>query len=155
MKASGIFIVAVFFIAALTVGCSGKGGNEEAGEWLERARMLADSGKYDEALTAIDSLRANCSDDIDARRRALRLYQEINLAVSQLVIERTDSALQIVNGEYERQKAVVKALHGSGNVTAEQLKRMNILRIKRDSLQATFDVECAKVKYIKTKMRGD
>lgn len=148
-------MAAVFFVAVLTVGCGGKVGKEEAIEWLERARMLADSGRYDEALTAIDSLRANCSDDIDVRRRALRLYQEINLAISRLVIERTDSVLQAVNGEYERQKTVVKALHGSGNVTAEQLKRMNILRIRRDSLQAAFDVECAKVKYIKTKMRSD
>jgi len=153
MKASGIFIVMMFFTSALVASCGGRYHNGKSSEWLEQAKTLADKGKYDEALAAIDSIRSNFPDDIDARRRALRLYQEINLAKSQLTISHTDSELQDVNEEYERQKAIVKGLHGSGNVTKEHLMKMNLLRVKRDSLQTVFDVECAKVKYIKAKMK--
>lgn len=41
----------------------------------------------------------------------------------------------------ERRKAALQA-------TADDLQTLTLMRIKRDSLQTRFDVQCAKIKYI-------
>ena len=47
----------------------------------------------------------------------------------------------------------VEALKATGEATAAQLTQLTRMRMLRDSLQTVFDVECAKIRYIKKKMQ--
>jgi len=157
MNRMKLCVFASAFTIAILASCGGKSSEKKANGWLERAEALAERGEYAGALAAIDSLRANCPDAIETRKKALRLYQEASLEQAQKTIAATDSTLQAVSGEYEEAKAAVEDLRKRGDATEsetkEALTKMNNLRTRRDSLQAVFDVECAKVKYIKAKMK--
>ena len=82
----------------------------------------------------------------------MRLYQKAELKRAQGIVERADTALQHVEREYQEMKAQVDKLRETGAATVEQLRAVNLMRVKRDSLKTVFDVECAKIKYIKKKM---
>lgn len=157
MKTFMLYAVATAFAAITLAGCGGKSHEEQAAEWLERTEALAERGEYAGALAAIDSLRANFPDAIEARKEGLRLYQEVSLEQAQKTIAVTDSALQATIAEHNAAAASVETLRKRGdaqeNEMKEALTKVNNLRARRDSLQAVFDVECAKTKYIKAKMK--
>ena len=125
---------------------------KKAGELLEEAKTEFNSGDFTKALAAIDSLRKNCPEAIEARKQALRLYQEIELKRAQLNVVGADTVLQRIEREYQDMKKTVDSLRSKSAATVEQLRAVNLLRVKRDSLKTVFDVECAKIKYIKKKM---
>jgi len=83
----------------------------------------------------------------------LKLYQQMSLKAAQQTVESADKALQAVNSAYTKMQAAVNELRERGEATAEQFTSLTLLRMKRDSIQTVFDVECAKIKYIKAKMR--
>ena len=138
--------------AMLAAGC-GRGDSEEklAREWLGKAQSLYDEGSYEDALAAIDSLRRQCPGAIDERRQALSLWQEAEIALAQREIEKADKELQLAAGEYERMRQEAEASKAAGKATAGQLTAVTRARIRRDSLQTVFDVQCAKIKYIRKK----
>ncbi len=139
--------------AFMTAACGSNNAEKKAEAWLEKAEGLSEKGRYEEALAAIDSLRKNCPEAIEARKAALTLYQETELKRARGIVEQADTALQTANKEYENMKRDVETLKAEGKATAEQLTGLTMMRVKRDSLQAVFDVECAKIKYIKAKMK--
>lgn len=132
---------------ALT-SCGGKDYDEKAQEWLNKAQTAADRGDYQAALAAIDSIRTNYPKAIEARKAGLELQQKVSKKQAQGHIAEVDMQLQAVTKEYNDVKARVDGLRKSGDASEELLMKMNTLRVKRDSLQTVFDVECAKVKYI-------
>lgn len=136
----------------LLAACGGKSVDEKAGKLLEQAQTQFEQGAYTEALATIDSLRKNCPDAIEARKKALRLYQEVELKRARITVEETDSVLQRVEREYQALKQKVDALREKSLATEDQLREVNLMRVYRDSLKTVFDVECAKIKYIKKKM---
>ena len=133
-------------------GCGENAMEKQARELLEQAKTEFKGGDYAKALATIDSLRKNCPEAIEARKQALRLYQEVELKRAQLTVEGVDTVLQRVEREYQDMKKTVDALREKSAATVEQLRAVNLMRVKRDSLQTVFDVECAKIKYIKKKM---
>ena len=133
--------------------CGGADPEKEAQTWLNRAQTMADKGDFDNAMAAIDSLRKKCPEAKEARKVALKLYQQVNLKAAQKTVEEADKALQTVNAEYEKMRATVNELKAKGVATGEQFTNLTLMRMKRDSLRTVFDVECAKIKYIKTKMK--
>jgi len=145
------------FIMAATIACmascEGKNGEKQAEGWLKQAQSMAEKGEYTKAAAAIDSLRKNCPKAIEARKTALKLYQQMSLKAAQQTVESADKALQAVNSAYTKMQAAVNELRERGEATAEQFTSLTLLRMKRDSIQTVFDVECAKIKYIKAKMR--
>ena len=152
MKAR-LFTAALAVCAALAMtGCGGNAADRQAGELLEQAQTMFEHGEYKEALSTIDSLRKNCPEAIEARKQALRLYQEIELKRAQLNVVGADTVLQRIEREYQDMKKTVDSLRAKSAATVEQLRAVNLLRVKRDSLKTVFDVECAKIKYIKKKM---
>lgn len=152
MKAR-LFTAALAVCAALVVtGCGGSAADRQAGELLEQAQTMFEQGKYNEALAAIDSLRKSCPEAIEARKKALRLYQEVELKRAEMTVAGTDTVLQRVEREYQELKTTVDALRAKSLATEEQLRKVNLMRVYRDSLKTVFDVECAKIKYIKKKM---
>lgn len=147
------FTAALALCATLTLtGCGGNAAEKKAGELLEQAQQLFDKGDYMKATAAIDSLRKNFPEAIETRKKALKLYQQAELKRAQDIVERADTALQRVEREYEEMKKTVDGLRSKGAATVEQLRSVNLLRVKRDSLKTVFDVECAKIKYIRKKM---
>lgn len=152
MKAIHFTATLALCASMLLTGCGGNATEKKAGELLEQARQLLDSGDYDKATATIDSLRKNFPEALEARKKGLRIYQEAELKRAQGIVERADTALQRVEGEYQKMKAAVDRLHEKGTATVEQLRAVNLMRVKRDSLKTVFDVECAKIKYIKKKM---
>lgn len=140
-------------IMTLLSGCGENATQKKAGELLKEAQTQFDNGRYTQALSTIDSLRKNCPEAIEARKAALRLYQEIELKRAQTNVETADKALQQTESEYENMKKTVEDLKKKGTATAEQLTSLTRMRLKRDSLKTVFDVECAKIKYINKKMK--
>lgn len=155
MKAR-LFTAAIALCAMLTLaGCGENAMERQAGELLEQAKTEFNNGEFSKALAAIDSLRKNCPQAIEARKQALRLYQEIELKRAQLTVEGVDSVLQRVEREYQSMKKTVDSLREKSAATVEQLRAVNLMRVERDSLKMVFDVECAKIKYIKKKMEEE
>lgn len=125
---------------------------KQAGEMLEKAQTEFKGGDYAKAIATIDSLRKKFPKAIEARKQALKLYQEVELKRAELQVQNADTVLQRVEKEYQELKSTVDQLRSKGEATAEQLRNVNLMRVKRDSLKTIFDVECAKIKYIKKKM---
>ena len=145
-------MAAVFCAALPLCSCGGDNVAKKAEEMLEQAKGEFGSGHYEEALSTIDSLRKDYPTAVEARKAALKLYQEVELKRSQLSIEQADKALQKIEAEYNRMKATVDGLKEKGEATAAQLTAVTKMRMLRDSLRTVFDVQCAKARYIKNRM---
>ena len=105
---------------------------------MECIEQLYAEGKYHEVLDSIVSLRDKHPRAVESRKRALAIWQEASLKNAQEEIAKTDSALQ---------------------ATLEQIKRTsdlytaNMLRAKRDSLQARYEAMCGVVRIIHVKQK--
>ena len=144
-----IFAVAV--IAMLFCAC--KNVKEDAMKLADECEELYDNGRYDAALSLIDSLRRPYPDVSGARKKALVIYQKAELAKAQDDVKDTDKALQQASEDFHVIDSVVARHKTDGVVTAEELTRHTRMRMKRDSLQTRFDVQCAKIRFIKKKMK--
>ena len=137
---------------AALVGCSDNKQNE-AGQLLELATERFEAGQYQQALEAIDSLRKVYPNSIDARKRALKLYQNIELKSAQEELALVDSALEAVKHDYDYQRQKAERDKAELRATPEELTMLTKTRMRRDSLQTRFDVLCAKIRYIHKKQK--
>ena len=134
--------------AVAALASFGDSDRQNAEEMLKQAGYDYEHGRYDMALATIDSLRKTYPDIVDVRRKALALYQNISLKKAQEELEETDRQLQEVNATYEMIRETVERRKAALQATADDLQTLTLMRIKRDSLQTRFDVQCAKIKYI-------
>ncbi len=132
----------------LLPGC-GRGDERAAGRILERARAESARGEAQRALWLIDSLRATYPRAVKARRAALGLRQEVELGIAQENVGRLDVELQRAIKGHDSLKDSVDGAAPS----EDGFRRVNLARKTRDSLQAAFDAECAKVRYIRARMQ--
>ncbi|MCD8289975.1 MAG: hypothetical protein LUC91_00550 [Prevotella sp.] len=151
MKVATILTVICITVLIFFVSC-GNNPEKKAKKILDEAQTEFDSGEYVKALKSIDSLRINYPKAIETRKSALKLYQKIELKRAQDAVEVADKALQQANREYNAVKNHVDSLRNTGKLTIEELRSVNLMKAKCDSLQNVFDVECAKIKYIKVKI---
>lgn len=140
------------FIAVMLVAC-GDRKQQEAELMLQRAKTLFAERHYDRALIVIDSLRKVYPKAIDIRKQALKLYQDVELQQAQETLAMTDSVLEIVKKDYERQKIEVEKKKSELRATPEELTRLTKTRVLRDSLQTEFEMLCAKIRYIHKKQK--
>ena len=152
MKIRNITVTLAACTTLLLASCGGNAVEKQAGKLLEEAKAQYDKGEYDGAIMLVDSLRKTYPKAIEARKQGLRLLQEAELKRAQMRVERTDTTLQRVEREYQAMKKTVDSLRNISQATEEQLREVNLTRVRRDSLKTVFDVECAKIKYIKKKM---
>lgn len=152
MRHSIIKTLAAFALAITLSACGDDAAEKKATGMLRQARTQFDNGQYDAALGTIDSLRKQCPDAIEARKTALRLYQEVELKRTQLKVETADKALAVARDKYAEMKKAVDAIRGTSGLTKEKLSSLTRMKLKVDSLQAVFDGECAKIRYIRKKM---
>ena len=111
--------------------------DDKAARLLEKIETLNREGAYAAALDSITSLRQQFPRAVNARRRALEIWQEASLKMTQDDIGRTDSALQAVTRQMEAETNIYKR---------------NMLGVKRDSLQARYEGLIGTVRVIHKKM---
>ncbi len=144
-RKTAIMIAATALMAA---ACSENKSEKQAEALLEKAEVEYKTGQYDKALRTIDSLRKAFPEAIKARKEGLKLYQNVALTQAQSDLARTDSLLQATKKEYERVKTEVETARRELRATPEELQNATLLKVRLDSLQVQFDVQCAKIKYI-------
>ena len=111
--------------------------DDKTAQLLEKIEKLNREGAYAAALDSITSLRQQFPRAVNARRRALEIWQEASLKMTQDDIGRTDSALQAVTRQMEAETNIYKR---------------NMLGVKRDSLQARYEGLIGTVRVIHKKM---
>jgi len=146
-------IIFIFMSVFLLSGCGSTDNQKEAEELLQQAQSLYEQGQYAEAKACIDSLRRVYPKAIDARKKALRLGWDIDLKKAQDELAVTDSLLQLVQHDYDRQQAKVEKDKAELRATPEELTTLTKTRMKRDSLRTQCEVLGTKIRYIHKKQK--
>ena len=133
--------------------CGENEAQKQAEAMLEKAGTCFEQGQYNQALIVIDSLRKVYPNAIDTRKKALKLYQDIELKKTQQELLVTDSLLQAVNHDYAYQQEKVERDKAALRATPEELTMLTLTRIKRDSLRTQTEVLGAKIRYIHKKQK--
>ncbi len=132
----------------------GSNNEEKATEaLLDKAKSECQTKQFNKALATIDSLRKAYPENVEARKKALKLYQDVALAQAQSDLAHTDSLLQAAKAEYAQCKAAVEQSKAELRATPEELQNATLMKMRLDSLQVRFDVQCAKIKYIHKKQK--
>ena len=139
--------------AVMLLSCGENSAQKQAEEMLTKAGTCYEQGQYDEALAVIDSLRKIYPNAIDTRKKALRLYQDIELKKAQQELLVTDSLLQAVNHDYVYQQEKVDRDKAALRATPEELTMLTQTRMRRDSLRTQTEVLGAKIRYIHKKQK--
>lgn len=124
---------------ALMASCQ-KTEDDKAASLMNKIDSLYKAGNYQATLNAITRLRANHPKAVESREKALKIWQDASLRMTQAEIGRTDSALQATIAQYGAEK---------------DLYRKNMLRVKRDSLQVRYDALCGTVRVIHKRQAED
>lgn len=119
-------------IAATLTACQ-QSDDEKAAPLMQKIETLYAGGHYRAALDSITSLRRTFPKAVESRKRALKLWQEASLKLTQAEIASTDSALQAVKAQYER---------------ATTIRDRNFTKMRLDSLQIRYDALCGTVRVI-------
>ncbi len=106
---------------------------DKAKPLLAKIDSLYKSGNYRATLDSIVQLREYYPQAIEARKTALRLWQNASLKLAQADVASTDIKLQ----------EMTEALK-----TETNLYRRNMMTVKRDSLQARYEAMCGVVRMI-------
>lgn len=106
---------------------------DKAKPLLAKIDSLYKSGNYRATLDSIVQLREQYPQAIEARKTALRLWQNASLKLAQADVASTDIKLQ----------EMTEALK-----TETNLYRRNMMTVKRDSLQARYEAMCGVVRMI-------
>jgi tetratricopeptide (TPR) repeat protein len=146
-------IIFILSSVLLLTACGGNNNKQqEAEDLLAQANTLFEQKKYVEARACIDSLRRVYPNAIDTRKKALTLYQEIELKRTQEELAITDSLLQQVQQDYEHLQAKVEKDKAALRATPEELTMLTRTRMKRDSLRTQCETLGGKIRYIHKKM---
>ena len=127
----------LLFTALLLASCQFS-PDEQAARALQRIDSLYASQNYQATLNAIRQLRDQSPRAIKAREKALKIWQEASLKMTQQEIGLTDSALQAVTAQWK---------------TEQNIGRRNRLRAQIDSLQVRYDALCGTVRVIHRRQR--
>ena len=103
---------------------------------MQRIDSLYAQGKYSETLDSIVALREHYPTALEARRKALVVWQNASLKMAQADVAKTDILLQQTTAQ----------LAGS-------LDRLTYNRLRRDSLQARYEAMCGVVRMIHSRQK--
>lgn len=136
MKRASYILMAV---ALMAVSCNKQEAKPED-VLLEKIENMYQSGQYQTALDSIVRLRDQYPMAIEARKRCLVLWNEATLKLTQIDIGKTDIELESVKQRI---------------ATERNLYNANMLRVRRDSLQARYEALCAIAHKIQDKKKND
>ena len=151
IKCISYAITMVVFLL-LTVGCKDN-KQQQAEQLLEQAEQQFEASDYQAALSTIDSLRKVFPNAINTRKKALKLYQNIELKKAQEELAVTDSLLQAIQHDFDYQQAKVEKDKAALRATPEELTMLTKTRMKRDSLRTQCETLGAKIRYIHKKQK--
>ena len=126
---------------------------QQAEQLLEQAEQQFSAKDYSSALRLIDSLRNVYPNAIDTRRKALKLYQDIELKRAQEELLVADSLLQEVQHDLNYQQTKAEKDKAALRATPEQLTQLTRTRMRRDSLRTQCKTLGAKIRYIRKKQK--
>ena len=118
----------MFFASSCT-----KTEDEKAAQLLSQIRVLYEQKEYRQTLDSITSLRNRFPNALQSRKEALAIWQNAALKQAQADVAKTDSALQATLMEIPKVRDRYKA---------------NMMRVRRDSLQARYEAMCGVVRMI-------
>ncbi len=124
--------ILTIILAAVLVGCS-ESDEQKAERMLAQIDSLYEKGQYKDVLDSIVSLRTTYPSAINIRKKALRIWQNASLKIAQKDVAQTDVLLQETLRMIESET---------------DLRKANMLRMRRDSLQARYEAMCGVVKMI-------
>ena len=90
---------------------------------------------------------------IETRRKALKLYQDVELKKAQEELAIADSLLQLVQHDLNYQQEKVDRDKAALRATPEELTMLTRTRMKRDSLRTQCEVLGGKIRYIHKKQK--
>lgn len=124
----------LFFAAGLMLlaGCGNK-ESELAQQMLQSIESQYAKGEYQVVLDSIKKLREKFPEAVEQRKKALEIWQEASLKITQADIAVTDSALQAVARQMQ---------------AATDIATRNKLGVIRDSLQVRYEALCGTVRVI-------
>ena len=140
-------------VALLLTSCKSDNSQNQAETLLQEASADYEQGRYDEALRTIDSLRKVYPNAIDTRKKALKLYQDVELKKAQQELAVADSLLQLVQHDLNYQQEKVDRDKAALRATPEELTMLTRTRMKRDSLRTQCEVLGGKIRYIHKKQK--
>lgn len=122
-----------FVALLLLVGACAESEDDKARPLMSKIDSLMSARDYPATLAAITRLRRDYPKALESRRRALVIWQEASLLMTQQDIGRTDSALQATLAQIK---------------TARSIGERNRLCYRRDSLQVRYEALCGTVRVI-------
>ena len=140
-------------VPLLLASCHSDNTRNEAEALLTEANAHFEQGRLKEALLTIDSLRHVYPNAIDTRKKALRLYQDIQLKEAQQELAEADSLLQLVQHDLDYQQEKVDRDKAALRATPEELTMLTRTRMRRDSLRTQCEVLGGKIRYIHKKQK--
>lgn len=140
-------------VPLLLASCHSDNTRKEAEALLAEANAHFEQGRLKEALLSIDSLRHVYPNAIDTRKKALRLYQDIQLKEAQQELAEADSLLQLVQHDLDYQQEKVDRDKAALRATPEELTMLTRTRMRRDSLRTQCEVLGGKIRYIHKKQK--
>ena len=130
-------LFAIFATSLLLSSCSPT-DEDRAKPLMAKIDSLYKAGAYRVTLDSITLLRDKYPQAVEARRKALVVWQNASLKMAQADVARTDVQLQDVNARIGRET---------------NLYRRNLLLVKRDSLQARYEAMCGVVRMIRARQK--
>lgn len=130
----------ITFTALVTLAASScsQTDDEHAKPLLEKIEQLYTEGKYKQTLDSITLLRDRFPAAVEARRKALEVWQNASLKMAQAEVASTDILLQ-------------QTIDSLNNATDRYTR--NMLGVKRDSLKARYEAMCGVVRMIRMKQK--
>lgn len=129
-----------FPLLALTImmaGCA-PSDDEKAAPLLSKIDSLYQCGSYRETLDSITVLRERFPKAVEARTKALAVWQNASLKMAQADVAQTDVQLQEATAKWNSET---------------DLYKKNMLRVKCDSLKARYEAMCGVVRMIRARQK--
>lgn len=126
-------LITFFVLLLVLAGCSST-PEEQATGLMTQIESLYEAGQYKAALDSIEMLRMRFPRAVEARKKALVIWNDASLKMAQADIAVTDSALLATEALMAQETEIFKR---------------NMLGVRRDSLKARYEALCGVVRMIK------
>ena len=130
--------LAIIAFAALALASCSQTDDQKAKPLLDTIERLYSEGRYSQTLDSITMLRDRFPQAIEARKKALTVWQNASLKMAQQDVAATDLLLQ---------QTIDSMAHTTDRYTR------NMLGVRRDSLEARYNAMCGVVRMIRIRQK--
>ncbi len=127
-----------FFVTLLVLTACSPSPEEQATGLMTQIEKLYEAGQYKAALDSIEMLRMRFPRAVEARKKALVIWNDASLKMAQADIAVTDSALSATEVLMAQETEIFKR---------------NMLGVRRDSLKARYEALCGVVRMIRLRQQ--